>query len=122
VGRHDGTWRYTTGQRRGIGIAAPEALYALRTESRTNTLVVGPRDSLGVRRIEAVGRLYVPVDRADVKVRHRCDPVPALVEPTGDGFVLRLDRPAHAVAPGQVAVLYDGDAVIGAGSIVAASG
>jgi tRNA-specific 2-thiouridylase len=122
VGRHDGTWRYTTGQRRGIGIAAPEALYALRAETSTNTLVVGPRGSLDVRRIEVVGRLHVLVDRADVKVRYRSDTLPTLVEPTGDGFVLHLDRPAHAVAPGQVAVLYDGDAVVGAGSIVAASG
>jgi len=122
LGRHDGTWRYTTGQRRGIGVAAPQPLYALRTETATNTLVVGGRGSLDVRRVEARGRLYLPVERADVKLRYRSNPVPAAVEPTPDGFVLHLERPAHAVAPGQVAVLYDGDAVVGAGSITAASG
>ncbi len=122
LGRHDGTWRYTTGQRRGIGVAAPEPLYALRTDRATNTLVVGGRGSLDVRRVQARGRLYLPVERADVKLRYRSNPVPAAVEPTPDGFVLHLERPAHAVAPGQVAVLYDGDAVVGAGSITAASG
>jgi tRNA-specific 2-thiouridylase len=120
VGRHDGTWRYTTGQRRGIGVPAPEPLYALRTDTATNTLVVGRRGSLDVRRVEARGSLYAPVERAEVKLRYRSAPVSAAVEPTAAGFVLQLDRPAYAVAPGQVAVLYDGGAVVGAGSIVSA--
>ncbi len=120
VGRHDGTWRYTTGQRRGIGVAAREPLYALRTDRATNTLVVGRRGSLDVRRVEAQGSLYAPVERAEVKLRYRSPPVSAAVEPTAGGFVLQLDRPAYAVAPGQVAVLYDGDAVVGAGAIVSA--
>lgn len=122
VGRHDGTWRYTTGQRRGIGVAAPEPLYALRSEPASNTLVVGRRGSLDVRRVEVRGVTYVPVERADVKLRYRSSAVPAAVEPVPGGFVLHLDQAAHAVAPGQVAVLYDGDVVVGAGSIVAASG
>jgi tRNA-specific 2-thiouridylase len=120
VGRHDGTWRYTTGQRRGIGVPAPEPLFALRADRATNTLVVGRRASLDVRRVEARGSLYVPVERADAKLRYRSAAVAAAVEPTADGFVLHLEHPAHAVAPGQVAVLYDGDAVVGAGSIVSA--
>lgn len=122
IGRHDGTWRYTTGQRRGIGVAAPEPLYALRAEPATNTLVVGPRGSLDVRRVEVQGRLYTPVSQADAKLRYRSGVVPASVETTPGGFVLHLQQPAYAVAPGQVAVLYDGDAVVGAGSIVATSG
>jgi tRNA-specific 2-thiouridylase len=122
IGRHEGTWRYTIGQRRGIGVAAAEPLYALRSEPATNTLVVGGRGSLDVRHVEARGRLYLPVDRADVKLRYRSSPVPTAVESIADGFVLHLELPAHAVAPGQVAVLYDGDVVVGAGSIVAASG
>ena len=68
------------------------------------------------------GRLYLPVERADVKLRYRSDAVPAIVEPTADGFVLRLEQPAFAVAPGQVAVLYDDDAIVGAGVIVTATG
>jgi tRNA-specific 2-thiouridylase len=122
LGRHEGVWRYTPGQRRGIGLASPEPMYALRSDTATNTLVVGPRDALEVRDVEVRGRLHVPVERADAKLRYRSDPVPALVEPTGDGFVLRLAQPASAVAPGQVAVLYDEDAIVGAGLIVAATG
>lgn len=121
LGRHDGVWRYTPGQRRGIGLAAAEPVYALRSDPATNTLVVGGRGALEVRRVAAKGRLYLPVERVDAKLRYRSDPVPALVEPTVDGFSLRLEQPAYAVAPGQVAVLYDGDTIVGAGMIVTAT-
>ncbi len=122
LGRHDGLWRYTPGQRRGIGLATPEPVFALRSDMATNTLVVGPRHALEVRHVEVRGRLYLPVERADVKLRYRSDPVPALVERTTGGFTLRLKQPASAVAPGQVAVLYDDDAIVGAGVIVSATG
>jgi len=122
LGRHDGVWRYTPGQRRGIGLATPEPLYALRSEMSTNTLVVGPRRALEVRQVDVRGRLYLPVERVDVKLRYRSDPVPALVEPTAAGFSLTLEEPASAVAPGQVAVLYADDAIVGAGVIVTATG
>jgi tRNA-specific 2-thiouridylase len=121
LGRHDGVWRYTPGQRRGIGLATTEPVYAVRSDTATNTLVVGPRDALETRQVEVRGRLYLPVERAEAKLRYRSDPVPALVERTGGGFSLRLELPASAVAPGQVAVLYDDDAIVGAGVIVTAS-
>ena len=117
LGRHSGSWRFTPGQRRGIGVANGEPLYALRTDATTNTLTVGPLGSLTSRRVEVRGRLYVPIIRAEVKLRYRSDAVGALVEETADGFVLQLDEPAYAVAPGQTAVLYDDDAVVGAGVI-----
>jgi tRNA-specific 2-thiouridylase len=117
LGRHQGAWRYTPGQRRGIGLAAPEPLYALRTDVSTNTLVVGPRSSLAATGVTASGRLHVPVDRASAKLRHRSPAVPARVEPVERGFRLTLDEPAEAVARGQIAALYDGDAVVGAGRI-----
>ena len=117
LGRHSGSWRFTPGQRRGIGVSAAEPLYALRTDAATNTLTVGPRGSLGTSRVDVCGRMYVPVDRADAKLRYRSDPVPARVEETADGFVLHLDQPAYAIAPGQTAVLYDGDAIVGVGVI-----
>jgi tRNA-specific 2-thiouridylase len=120
LGTHDGVWRYTPGQRRGIGIAAPEPLYALRSDTRTNTLVVGPRESLATRTVTARGRLYVPVTRADAKLRYRSPAVPARVERTDRGFRLELDEPAYAVAPGQAAVLYDDDVVIGCGLVSSA--
>ena len=93
-----------------------------RTDAATNTLVVGPRRALEVREVEADGSLYVPVEHADVKLRYRSDPVPGRVEPTAAGFRIQLEEPATAVAPGQVAVLYDDDAVVGAGIILTAKG
>src|SRR5436190_922452 len=117
VGRHDGFWRFTPGQRRGLGISAGEPLYALRSDPATNTVVVGPRAALAVREVEARGRLYVPVERAEAKLRYRSPAVCARVESTESGFRLHLDEPAYGVAPGQAAVLYDGDAVVGAGTI-----
>ena len=121
VGRHDGFWRYTPGQRRGLGVSAQEPLYALRTDAATNTVVVGPRAALGRRTVSARGRLYVPVERAHAKLRHRSPALPASVEPTASGFRLRLDEPAFGVAAGQAAVLYEGEAVVGCGLVTSAA-
>jgi tRNA-specific 2-thiouridylase len=121
LGAHDGYWRFTPGQRRGLGVVAPEPLYALRTDAATNTLVVGPRGALARRRVTARGRLFVPLERADVKLRYRSPAVPARVEATTSGFRLALEEPAYGVAPGQAAVLYDDDVVVGAGLVSAAS-
>jgi tRNA-specific 2-thiouridylase len=122
LGRHDGVWRYTPGQRRGIGLAAAAPLYAIRADVASNTLVVGPRQALETREIEVEGRLHLPVERVEAKLRYRSDALPARVEPTPVGFRLRLEQSASAVAPGQVAVLYEDDAVVGAGVILAAKG
>ena len=119
LGRHEGFWRFTPGQRRGLGVAAAEPLYALRTEPSTNTVVVGPRESLARREVSVRGRLFVSVDRADAKLRYRSPAIPAAVEETDSGFRLRLDGPAYGVAPGQAAVLYDEDVVVGSGLIAA---
>ena len=118
LGRHEGVWRFTPGQRRGLGVAASEPLYALRTEPDTNTVVVGPRESLAKREVSVRGRLFVAVERADAKLRYRSPAIPAAVEETASGFRLQLDEPAYGVAPGQAAVLYDDDVVVGAGLIV----
>ena len=119
LGRHAGFWRFTPGQRKGLGLAAGEPLYALRSEPRSNTVVVGSRAALATREVTARGRLHVPVTRAEVKLRYRSPAVGARVTGAeGGGFRLRLDEPAYGVAPGQAAVLYDGDAVVGAGTIV----
>jgi tRNA-specific 2-thiouridylase len=121
LGRHDGYWRFTPGQRRGLGVAAREPLYALRTQPGSNTVVVGPRASLARRTVTARGRLYAPVERADVKLRYRSPAARARVAATANGFRLVLDEPAYAVAAGQAAVLYDGDVVVGAGLVTSAS-
>ena len=117
LGRHAGFWRFTPGQRRGLGIATGEPVYALRTDPATNTVVVGPRESLSCRSVAVRGRLFVPVDRAEAKLRYRSPAVPARVEATSTGFQLELDSPAYAVAPGQAAVLYERGAVVGSGLI-----
>ena len=115
LGRHGGFWRFTTGQRRGLGVSSAEPLYVLRTDPGANTVVVGPRDSLAVETISARGRLYVRVNRAEVKWRYRSPAVPAAVEETEHGFRLALEAPAYGVAAGQTAVLYDDGVVVGAG-------
>jgi tRNA-uridine 2-sulfurtransferase len=117
LGRHDGFWRFTPGQRRGLGLASSEPLFVLGTRPAANAVVVGPRASLARTRVSARGRLYVDLDRVAVKLRYRSPAVSASVEPTARGFRLELDEPAYGVAPGQAAVLYDGEAVVGYGLI-----
>ena len=117
IGRHGGYWRFTPGQRKGLGVAAQAPLYAIRSDASTNTVVVGPLEALARTIIEASGDLYVPVQRAQAKLRYRSDAVLARVHEQDGGFRLELDRPAYGVAPGQAAVLYEDDVVVGAGLI-----
>jgi tRNA-uridine 2-sulfurtransferase len=121
VGRHDGHWGFTPGQRRGLGIASREPLYVLETRSRANTVVVGPRASLARRSVEARGRLHAEVERVEAKLRYRSPAVSSRVETTARGFRLELDDPVYGVAPGQAAVLYDGEAVVGSGIVTSAA-
>ena len=86
LGSHDGFWRFTPGQRRGLGVAAAEPLYALATDARTNTVVVGPRASLARRSVAVRGRLFVPVGRVEAKLRYRSPAVAASVEETASGL------------------------------------
>ena len=117
LGRHTGHWRFTPGQRKGLGLAATQPLYALRSDARTNTVVVGPRSALGRRSVEATGMLHVPIQRADVKLRYRSPALSAQIEEIPGGFHVELDTPAYGVAPGQAAVLYEDEVVVGAGLI-----
>src|SRR4051812_24811604 len=117
VGEHDGFWRFTPGQRKGIGVVAERPLFVLGSDARTNTVRVGPRESLAKTRVAATGKLYVDVERAEVKLRYRPPAVGAAVRTTEAGFELELDEPAYGVAPGQAAVLYEGDAVVGCGVV-----
>ena len=120
VGRHEGVWRFTPGQRRGLGVASARPLYALRADPASATLVVGPRESLAVRSVDVRGRLHEPVERVAAKLRDRSPALAATVHPADGGFRLALDEPAFAVAPGQAAVLYDDDVVVGSGVISSA--
>jgi tRNA-specific 2-thiouridylase len=122
LGRHDGFWRFTPGQRRGLGVSTGAPVYALRTEPRTNTVFVGAKESRGGGGGGArAGRLFAPADRVEAKVRYRSPATAASVTRMNRGFRLDLEMPAYGVAAGQAAVLYDGEAVVGAGLISSAS-
>ena len=118
LGTHEGFWRFTPGQRRGLGLATGRPVYAVGSDPATNTVVVGPRESLARREVTAAGRLFGSVTRGDAKLRYRSPAVGADVEAIEGGFRLRLDEPAFGVASGQTAVLYEGEIVVGVGKII----
>ncbi|HEY2073042.1 MAG TPA: aminomethyltransferase beta-barrel domain-containing protein, partial [Gaiellaceae bacterium] len=95
----------------------PEPLYVLGTKPSANAVVVGPRAALARTEVSVRGRLYAQAARVEAKLRYRSPATPARVEGTSRGFHLALDEPVYGVAPGQAAVLYDGDAVVGYGLI-----
>jgi tRNA-uridine 2-sulfurtransferase len=125
VGRHEGVHRYTTGQRRGLGISRRLPLYVVRVEPETSRVVVGGAEDLSSAEFTAAGVNWVAFDeptealRADVRVRYRHKEAPATITPLGRGRVrVRFDTPQRAVTPGQATVFYRGDEVLGGGWIV----
>jgi tRNA-specific 2-thiouridylase len=124
VGRHPGHHRFTVGQRRGIGIASPEPLYVIGTDAATNRVVVGRSGELETRRVRIRdATLHRPGTRVgSVRLRYRSRPLPCRLDAsagpgTHDRLELELGAPARAAAPGQTAVLCDGDLVVGHGTI-----
>jgi len=124
LGTHGGHQNFTVGQRRGLGVAAGRRLYVVRIEPETNTVVLGDEDEL--RRGEmAVGRVnWVSIDAptapvsAQVRIRHGHEPVPATLTAEAGGRVRAVFKePQKIVTPGQAAVFYDGDLVLGGGWI-----
>jgi tRNA-specific 2-thiouridylase len=127
LGRHDGIARFTVGQRRGLGIANDAPLYVVRLEPARARVVVGPRAALArdrviLRAVNWLGGAEPDRLALTVKLRSTQPAAPArLLELADDGgAVLALDRPQEGVAPGQAAVLYQGDRVLGGGWIVRA--
>ena len=126
LGRHDGIVKYTVGQRRGLGIAAPDPLYVLEIDSETNRVIVGPKDALlahglTIRDVNWLGDGdAIPADGFEciVKLRSLSPAVPAHVDPLpGNRAEVHLKEPFSAVAPGQACVFYDGERVLGGGWI-----
>jgi tRNA-specific 2-thiouridylase len=121
LGVHQGFWRFTPGQRRGLGVATGSPAFAVRSDPRTNTVVVGPREALARRSVTAEGHLFASITRGDAKLRYRSPALPADVEATEDGFRLRFDEPAYGIANGQTAVIYEGEVVVGSGTIASSA-
>ncbi len=123
LGRHDGTINFTIGQRRGIGVAAPEPLFVVRIEPEAHRVVVGPRAALMARRIELraanwLGALPGEGRAVTARLRSTHPGVGARIERVdATGATIRLDEAEPATAPGQACVLYDGLHLLGGGWI-----
>jgi tRNA-specific 2-thiouridylase len=124
LGEHDGIHRFTVGQRKGLGIAAPEPLYVIATEPASQRVVVGGRNDVLRSRCQANEINWISIAppgapvRAQVRIRNKHAAAPATLHPIGGRLDIVFDEPQRAVTPGQGAVFYDGDLVLGGGWIV----
>ncbi|MCT7951916.1 tRNA 2-thiouridine(34) synthase MnmA [Ancylothrix sp. C2] len=124
LGYHDGIHHYTIGQRKGIGIAAAEPLYVVAIDNGRNQVIVGNRESVHQAECTVAGVNWVsmglPVSpiRAQAQVRYRTQAMPASIIPLEDGRVrVVFDEPQFGITPGQAAVWYEGDVLLGGGVI-----
>jgi tRNA-specific 2-thiouridylase len=125
LGQHGGLPAYTIGQRKGLGISAPHALYVLAIRPSENALVVGPAEALGRSSCRVAGMHYIapgpPPEtpfRAEAQIRYRARPIPVTVTPLPRaGARVRFDEPQSGVTPGQFLVLYRQEVVLGGGTI-----
>ena len=127
LGRHRGIFRYTVGQRKGIGIASTEALFVIELDPVRNRVILGPPAALFSRRLVAKEIRYIsdkPVSypfSAEARIRYAAPAVPVKVFERDDGVVeVQFDEPVRAVTPGQTIVFYSGEKVLGGGEIVRA--
>jgi tRNA-uridine 2-sulfurtransferase len=125
VGQHTGIHNFTVGQRKGLGIAAPEPLYVLAIRPESKQIVVGSDEALlsSTMRVRDLNWISIPALiqplRVQAKIRHRHEPAWATIAPDVDGDALAtFEEPQRAITPGQSAVFYDGDEVVGGGWIV----
>jgi tRNA-specific 2-thiouridylase len=124
AGHHEGIHQFTVGQRKGLKVASPTALYVLSINADTHQVTIGSEEQLLSRTLVARLLNWIAVDdldapmRVSIKVRHRHEPAAATIEKTGaDEVTATFDEPVRAVTPGQAAVFYDGDVVVGGGWI-----
>ena len=124
VGHHNGAVGYTLGQRKGLGLALGEPVYVCAKDMQKNTVTVGPEKDLMHTALRAndwfwhtIAELSAPL-RVTAKARSRMTEQPATIYPEENGFVrVEFDTPQRAITPGQAVVLYDGDTVVGGGTI-----
>jgi tRNA-uridine 2-sulfurtransferase len=124
IGEHAGIHNFTVGQRKGLGVATGSPLYVIQISGAEKQVVVGGEESLYSRTLRARRVNLISVDelreplRVAVKIRHRHPPAAAILEKSGEGEVLvTFDEPQRAITPGQAAVFYDGEIVVGGGWI-----
>jgi tRNA-specific 2-thiouridylase len=124
AGGHDGIAFFTVGQRRHLGVAAGERLYVVRIEPAANRVVLGKRCELQTREMTVSNPNFILLSelargmQVTVKIRYRSPSVPALIEPSGaDAVRAVFEQPVTGVCPGQAAVFYEGDMVVGGGII-----
>src|SRR5258707_5280568 len=122
ISRHNGVHNFTIGQRKGIGFAAGKPLYILSIDPEKNRVVVGEDDVLRKTVCEVEGVNWISCEkpsaplRAFAKIRHKHEPAPATIAPLAAGIVrLTFDTPQRAITPGQAAVFYDGNILLGGG-------
>ncbi|TMQ53258.1 MAG: tRNA 2-thiouridine(34) synthase MnmA [Candidatus Eisenbacteria bacterium] len=127
LGTHRGVIHYTVGQRRGLGLAAPEPLYVIEIDAERNAVVVGPRSALEVPGLVTETANWLMPEpppegmRVEAKIRYQHAPAGARILPLDGGRVeVRFETPQPAVTPGQLAVFYDGDRVLGGATIARA--
>ncbi len=125
IGRHEGITGFTVGQRKGLKISSPTPFYVLNIDAASHRVTVGADAELATRELRAgrvnwisIAELTGPM-RVQIKIRHRHEPAWATLMPAADGEVrAEFDEPQRAVTPGQSAVFYDGDEVVGGGWIL----
>jgi tRNA-uridine 2-sulfurtransferase len=125
VGEHHGIHNFTVGQRKGLGVATGSPLYVIQIKGDTRQVVVGNSDQLYSRTLRAhrvnlisLNALDEPM-RVTVKIRHRHEPAPAVIEKVdGDEILVTFDDAQRAITPGQAAVFYQDEVVVGGGWIV----
>ena len=125
LGRHEGIFNFTVGQRKGLGVSSPSPLYVLEIDPASHRVTVGADEELATRTLRANRLNWISIPeltgpmRVRAKIRHRHEPAWANLSPAGPDEVLAtFDEPQRAVTPGQSAVFYDGDEVVGGGWIV----
>ena len=123
VGRHEGIEYFTVGQRRGLRVAEGEPRFVVRLEPESRQVVIGPHEALFREEMWVSGVNYTlgnppqdPVD-VNVKIRYNSDEAAAVLQPCGDGAMVRFVRAQRSVTPGQAAVFYQGDVLLGGGTI-----
>ena len=124
IGKHQGAVGYTLGQRKGLGIALGQPAYVCGKDMESNTVTLGTNEDLFKKGLRAKDWNFMPFEKLDApmhvlaKVRYRHTPQSATVYPEDDGYVrVEFDEPQRAITTGQAVVLYDGDMVIGGGTI-----